>query len=150
MWYGIYFAFFCYRYFYSEDRIFINYTYDQGLEKTLQQAYSYQEELCISTHQYRNDFKITEINTLYLLKLPYPYYSGEMTKEELTSSGYSFPYQERFHYFSDLETALKQYDDQCVYVVNIRDRDIFDKDRFQVKSDGYFSVAVPNSMISIK
>ena len=148
--YGIYFAFFCYRYFYSEDRIFINYTYDQGLEKTLQQAYSYQEELCISTHQYRNDFKITEINTLYLLKLPYPYYSGEMTKEELTSSGYSFPYQERFHYFSDLETALKQYDDQCVYVVNIRDRDIFDKDRFQVKSDGYFSVAVPNSMISIK
>ncbi|GAP39184.1 glycosyltransferase family protein [Flexilinea flocculi] len=148
--YGVYFSFFCYRYFYSEDRTFINYTYDQGLEKTLQQANSYQKELCISTHQYRNDFKITEINTLYLLKLPYSYYSGEMNEDELKSSSYGLPYQEKFHYFSELEAAIKTYDDQCVYVVNIRDREVFDKNRFIIKNEGYFSVAVPNSWIPVE
>jgi hypothetical protein len=120
------------------------------LEKTLQQAYSYQKELCISTHQYRNDFKITEINTLYLLKLPYSYYSGEMTEDELKSSSYGLPYREKFHYFSDLEAAIKEYDDQCVYVVNIRDIEVFEKNRFIIKSEGYFSVVVPNSWIPVE
>ena len=148
--YGIYFVFFCYRYFYSEDRTFINYTYDQGLEKTLVQASSYQGELCISTHQYRNDYLITEINTRYLLKLPYSYYSGGMTAEEITASGYGLSYQERFHYFADLESAIEQYDDRCVYVVNIRDREVFEKNRFIIKSEGYFSVVVPNSWIPVE
>lgn len=146
--YGVYFAFFCYRYFYSEDRTFINYTYDKGLEKALNQAFEYPGEICISTHQYRNDYKITEINTLYLLKLPYDYYSGQMSQEELDSSGYILPYNKRIHYFTDLEATISQYGGQCVYVVNVRDRDIFDKNVYQVSSRDYFSVVVPYSKIS--
>jgi hypothetical protein len=50
-----------------------------GLEKIFTAGYSYQKELYVFPHiNIAMIFKITEINTLYLLKLPYSYYSGEM------------------------------------------------------------------------
>lgn len=144
--YGVYFVFFCYRYFYSEDRTFIEYTFDKGLEKSLQQAFEIPGKICISTYQYRNDFPITEINTIYLLKLPYRYYTGQMDEKDLLSSGYMEPYRDRFHYFDNLEAAYAENGENCTYLVNVRERDFFDQAAFRVSSHDFFSVAIPQSL----
>lgn len=82
--YGVYFAFFCYRYYYSDTRMAINQAFDRELEKSLQRAFEIPGGLCISVVQYQFNFQIAEFNTMYLLRLPYRYYSGQMTTEELT------------------------------------------------------------------
>ncbi len=145
--YGVYFAFFCYRYYYSEDRTVVNYTFDKGLKEAMHQAFEIPGKICISQYQFHRSFNTTEISTIYLLRLPYRYYSGQMSDEELAASAYLLPYEEKFHYFNDLEAVFADQGENCTYVVNVKERDFFDLELFRVKTDDFFSVAIPQNKV---
>jgi len=147
--YGIYFLFFGYRYFYSEDRYFLNYTYDKGFEKTILRTTDFSSEpVCVSTNLYRPDRKIADTYLKYYLRLPYRYYSGLMDQSELIQSGYEIPYAEKYVIFDDLEKIYSEYEDRCIFVINVRDRDFFDRNLFTVETEDFFSIAIPNSLVN--
>lgn len=147
--YGFCFLFFGYRYFYSEDRYFLNYTYDKGFEKIILRTSDFQSKpVCISTRLYQAQRKIVETYLKYYLRLPYRYYSGLMDQNELIQSGYEIPYAEKYLIFGDLEKAYSDYKDRCIYVINMRDRDYFDRNLFTVESEDFFSIAIPHSYMN--
>lgn len=145
--YGVYFLFFCYRYFYSDDRFYLNYTFDKGFTKAISQTVQYPSQpVCISTNLYRPDEKIVSVYLKYNLQLPYRYYANLMTAEELKSGQYYLPYTEKYTIFDDLEATYSTKADQCIYIINVRDRDFFDRTRFDVDSNDFFSIAIPKSI----
>ncbi len=147
--YGFCFLFFCYRYFYSEDRYYLNYAYDKGFEKIILQTSDFHSEpVCISIRSYRPRHKIIDVYLKYFLHLPYRYYSGMMDHDELIQSGYALPYTEKYYIFDNLEKTYSDFSDRCIYVINMRDRDYFDRNLFTVETEDFFSIAIPTSLIN--
>ena len=88
--------------------------------------------------QYSGAVKVTEILTLYTLKVDAKYYQGETN----LFMGKDISYADRFHY-ENVPCDNLNYWDNAVYVFKTENTANYDKGLFKVKCFGDYSIAVP-------
>lgn len=88
--------------------------------------------------QYDGSSMVSEILTLYALKVDARYYQGEIN----TFIGREISYSDRFHY-ENVPSDRLNYWDNTVYVFKTENIGDYDKNLYKVKCFGDYSIAVP-------
>lgn len=88
--------------------------------------------------QYDGSANVSEIITLYTLKVDAKYFQGETN----TLFGTELPYSSRFHYENGDYENLNNWDNTC-YIFKTINRSYFHDDAFKIKVFGDYSIAVP-------